>query len=727
MKQVLQRFFDIQKRIQEDYHLAHDQQQVVIQVGSATCERAAGADGVRAEFEKLVRASGRRDIEIKQTGCTGRCSREPIVGVFTAGQMPYKYERVTPAKVQQIFQQHVLGGQPVANLLLDRNTERLYSHSVIFCYSSYCNQLASKKGAEFFRERLTANGISPDTVRVFTGGCLGMCSPGQRGEVTRIMVFPERVIYSFKDEAELDRIIQSHFIEGKTCQELLATLDPLVESFLSRYGDVAFFNKQTRLTLRNSGVIDPESLEEYVVHSGFESLAQVLKKNDPGWVRAEMSRSGLRGRGGAGYLTGKKWQDAVDSNQDPVKYVVCNADEGDPGAFMDRSALEGDPFSIIEGMIIGAFAIGAHQGFMYIRAEYPLAIERSQKAIDKARTAGFLGKDILGSGFDFDLEIRLGAGAYVCGEETALLRSIEGRRGQPRIRPPYPTQAGLWGHPTVINNVETWANVPVIILHGADWFARIGTTASKGTKVFALAGKIINTGLVEVPMGTTLRDIIFEIGGGLKEGHSLKAIQTGGPSGGCIPANLVDTPVDYDSLAKAGSIMGSGGMIILDDQDCMVSTAKYFLEFTRSESCGKCVPCREGSLRMLEILERIVDGRGELEDLEKLERLAHLVRQTSLCGLGQNAPNPVLSALENFREEFIVHIRDKRCPTQKCSKLIRYEIDAAKCTGCTLCARRCPVPCISGSPKQPHLIDEKRCIKCGECFKCCKFNAVNKL
>jgi NADH-quinone oxidoreductase subunit F len=378
-------------------------------------------------------------------------------------------------------------------------------------------------------------------------------------------------------------------------------------------------------------------------------------------------------------------------------------------------------------MSIGAYAIGAHQGFMYIRAEYPLAIERCQKAIDKARELGFLGKNILGSGFDFDLEIRLGAGAYVCGEETALMRSIEGRRGQPRIRPPYPTQAGLWGHPTVINNVETLANVPVVIVYGADFFSRIGTEKSKGTKVFALAGKINNTGLVEVPMGTTLRDIIFDIGGGLPAGRSLKAIQIGGPSGGFIPASLVDTPVDYDSLTQAGAIMGSGGMIVLDDQDCIVATSKYFLEFTQDESCGKCVPCREGTLRMLEILERITAGQGEPADLAKLERLAELVRKTSLCGLGQNAPNPILSALKHFRDEFMVHITEKRCPTQRCKQLIRYEIDPEKCTGCTLCARRCPVPCIAGQLRKTHVIDQERCIKCGECFLACKFDAVKKL
>jgi NADH:ubiquinone oxidoreductase subunit F (NADH-binding)/NAD-dependent dihydropyrimidine dehydrogenase PreA subunit len=435
----------------------------------------------------------------------------------------------------------------------------------------------------------------------------------------------------------------------------------------------------------------------------------------------------LRGRGGGGFPTGLKWKNAVTYTEDPIKYVVCNADEGDPGAFMDRSALEGDPFIILEGMSIGAYALGAHKGYIYVRAEYPLAIERLEKAIAKAKENNLLGKNIMNSGFDFDIEIRLGAGAFVCGEETALMLSIEGKRGQPRIRPPYPTESGLWGHPTVINNVETWANVPTIMLYGSDWYSRIGTEKSKGTKVFALAGKVHNTGLVEVPMGTTLREIIYDIGGGIPDGHELKAVQTGGPSGGCIPVEYIDTPVDYDELAKLGSIMGSGGMIVLDDTDCMVQTAKFFLEFTQTESCGKCVPCREGTVRMLEILERITEGKGELADLDKLERLGKLIQKSSLCGLGMTAPNPVLNALQNFREEFEVHITQKHCPTHKCPQLIKYEIDPEKCTGCTLCARRCPVSCIDGKAREVHFIRQDECIKCGECFNACKFDAVLKI
>ncbi|MBN1482654.1 NADH-quinone oxidoreductase subunit NuoF [candidate division KSB1 bacterium] len=574
---------------------------------------------------------------------------------------------------------------------------------------------------------LKATGIEEGTVRIFGGGCFGLCSSDKVGKQQVMMIFPERILYSFGTQEQLEEIIESHLIRKKILTRYQTKADFITEQFFSLYGDVSFFNKQTRLTLRNSGLIDPESLVDYVMNKGYEALANVLDRGDPNWVIAEITTSGLRGRGGGGFPTGTKWKNAITYTNDPIKYVVCNADEGDPGAFMDRSALEGDPFIILEGMTIGAYAIGAHKGYIYVRAEYPLAIERLEKAIAKAKENNLLGNNIMNSGFDFDVEIRLGAGAFVCGEETALMLSIEGKRGQPRIRPPYPTESGLWGHPTVINNVETWANVPTIMLYGAEWYSRIGTEKSKGTKVFALAGKVVNTGLVEVPMGTSLRDIIYDIGGGVPDGHQLKAVQTGGPSGGCIPAANIDTMVDYEELAKLGSIMGSGGMIVLDDTDCMVQTAKFFLEFTQSESCGKCVPCREGTVRMLEILERITEGKGELADLDKLERLGKLIQKSSLCGLGMTAPNPVLNALHNFRDEFEVHITEKRCPTHKCPQLIKYEIDVEKCTGCTLCARRCPVSCIDGTARQVHVINQEACIKCGECFNVCKFDAVLKI
>lgn len=697
----------------------------IIHVGSATCENAAGAERVRKEFEKLIRASGRKDILIKQTGCTGRCAREPIVGVFVEGQIPFKYEKVDIEKVQQIFHEHVLGGSLVPSLVLDKKTSNLYSHVVVFC--SDPSRKENEDWVDVFSEVLNENGIDAATIKVYVANNMGV-SPESRGfSQVRMMIMPGDVTYAFDSREELSQIVRTHFVEEKTAEDKIVELDSMTKSYLSIYGDVSFFNKQTRLTLRHSGIIDPESLSDYIRYQGYEALAKAMDSLESQEVIDQVLASGLRGRGGGGYPTGRKWQNAVTGNDDPIRYIICNADEGDPGAFMDRSALEGDPFSIIEGMTIASYAIGAHQGFIYLRAEYPLAIERCRIAIEKAKEAGLLGKNILGSGHEFDIEIRLGAGAFVCGEETALIKSIEGERGQPVIRPPYPTTAGLWGHPTVINNVETWANVPVVLLYGPEYFSSIGTEGSKGTKVFALAGKVRNTGLVEVPMGTTLREIVYEIGGGIPGGRALKAVQTGGPAGGCIPEKDLDLPVDYESLSAAGSIMGSGGMIVLDETDCMVSTAQYFLEFTQSESCGKCVPCREGTLRMLEIMQRITSGNGVPEDIDKLERLGNLIKKTSLCGLGQAAPNPVLSVLKNFREEFMIHIEEKRCPTHKCTQLIRYEIDPEKCTGCTLCARRCPVPCISGSPRSAHVIDQERCIRCGECFNVCKFGAVTKV
>jgi NADH:ubiquinone oxidoreductase subunit F (NADH-binding)/(2Fe-2S) ferredoxin len=540
-----------------------------------------------------------------------------------------------------------------------------------------------------------------------------------------MLVRPDKVMYRIRSEEDLGRVVREHLKEGNIVEDLVVGDEPIAQRFFDLFGDVSFFNKQSRIALRNSGIIDPERLEEYIRYRGFEALANVLDANDPDAVIAEIKDSNLRGRGGGGYPTGLKWA-AGRREQSDRKFIVCNADEGDPGAFMDRSMLEGDPFSVIEGMAIGAFAIGASQGFLYIRAEYPMAIRRVENAIDQAHRAGLLGKGILGSDFDLDLEIRLGAGAFVCGEETALLHSIEGLRGQPRIRPPYPSQSGLWGHPTVINNVETFANVPVVLQYGAGWFSRIGTENSGGTKVFALAGKVNHTGLVEVPMGTTLREIVYDIGGGIPDGKALKAIQTGGPAGGCIPADYLDTVVDFDSLRELGSIMGSGGMIVMDEDDCMVDIAKFFLTFSEDESCGKCTPCREGTTRMLEIIQRITEGQGKSEDLDKLERLARLLQKASLCGLGRAAPNPVLSTLRYFREEWRAHVVDKRCPSNKCVGLIHYEIKPDKCVGCTLCARNCPVDCIAGQLKKPHEIDQSRCIKCGKCYQVCKFDAVSR-
>ena len=697
-----------------------------IQVGSATCEHAAGSDQVLDEFRKHIAASGRDDIVLHRTGCTGRCSREPIVGVMMPGQVPVKYERVDRALVHTIFTQHVQRGKPVLDHVLDGPIECLARREILICDNVRCKWKGAKPLAEVLAESLTAAGLTAEQVSVARASCFGACNTDEAGQFSHLLVQPDKMLYRVKDQRELDTIIHEHLVGGRPVERLRVPGKTVGRKFLELYGDVAFFNRQSRVALRHNGVIDPESIEEYFRFIGFQALAKVLQKNDPQWVIEEITRSKLRGRGGGGYPTGQKWKMGA-AAADKTRYLICNADEGDPGAFMDRSMLESDPLNVIEGMLIGGFAIGARQGFFYVRAEYPMAIERIQRAIQQCHQWGLLGKNILGSGFDFDLEIRLGAGAFVCGEETALIHSIEGQRGQPRVRPPYPTEHGLWGKPTVINNVETFANVPAVINYGADWFARLGTEHSGGTKVFALAGKIRHTGLVEVPMGTSLCTIVNEIGGGVAGGRKLKAIQTGGPAGGCIPAKLIDLAVDFDTLTKAGSIMGSGGMIILDEDDCMVDIAKYFMTFSQDESCGKCTPCREGTMRMLEILNRITDGRGELEDLDKLQRLGRLMKRASLCGLGRAAANPILSTLEHFHDEYLAHVTEHRCPAHKCKVLIRYEIDPEKCVGCTVCARNCPVPCIAGERKEPHVIDQHHCIKCGRCFEVCRFEAVKRL
>ncbi len=495
------------------------------------------------------------------------------------------------------------------------------------------------------------------------------------------------------------------------------------EKYIPSLKEIPFFSKQINWVLRNKGLIDPENIDEYIARDGYKAAAKALIEMSSEKIIKEMKKSGLRGRGGAGFPTGLKWEFASKAEGD-VKYVLCNADEGDPGAYMDRSVLEGDPHSVIEGMIIAAKAIGSHQGYIYCRAEYPLAVKRLNIAIGQAREYGLLGKDILGSGFDFDLEVYQGAGAFVCGEETALMHSIEGKRGMPRPRPPFPAQQGLWKKPSILNNVETFANVPLIILKGGDWFAKLGTEKSKGTKVFALTGAVNNIGLVEVPMGTDLRTIIFDIGGGIKGGKKFKAVQLGGPSGGCVPEKYLDTPVDYESLMEAGAIMGSGGMIVVDETTCMVDMARFFMDFVQEESCGKCTPCREGTRRMLDILDRIVEGKGRDGDIELLEKLGKIIRDSALCGLGQTGPNPVLSTLRYFRDEYEAHIYEKKCPAKSCKALITYSIDPDKCTGCTMCRRKCPAECISGEKKQPHTIDQTKCIKCGTCFNVCKFGAV---
>ena len=700
-----------------------DRDAIMIQIGSATCEHAAGSLDVLDEFQKHIAASARTDIHLRQTGCTGRCSREPIVGVAFPGQMPVMYERVDRRLVHDIFTSHILKGVPLLDRVLDGPVEKIAPYELLLCSSARCGWKGRKLP---LADKLKARGIGPDKVRVTPTTCFGACSADAIGRCTHVLVRPDKVLYRVYNDDDLDEIIDKHILHGQIVERLRVTEDTVSQEFLETYGNVAFFNRQNRIALRHNGVIDPASIEEYFHYKGFLALSEVLSRQDPQCVIQEITRSNLRGRGGGGFPTGQKWAMGA-AAPEKIRYLICNADEGDPGAFMDRSMLESDPFNVVEGMIIAGYAIGANRGFFYVRAEYPLAISRIENAIDRCREYGILGKNIFDSGFDFDLEIRLGAGAFVCGEETALIHSIEGERGQPRVRPPFPTESGLWGKPTVINNVETFANVPAVIHFGADWFNRIGTSKSGGTKVFALAGKVTHTGLVEVPMGSTLHEVVEEIGGGAPGGKKIKAVQTGGPAGGCIPAQMLDLRIDYDTLSKAGSIMGSGGMIVLDEDDCMVDIAKFFVKFSEDESCGKCTPCREGTKRMAEILDRITTGKGTLEDLEKLKRLGKLIRKASLCGLGRAAPNPVLSTLEHYYDEYVAHVTEHRCPARRCVALIHYEINPEKCVGCTICARNCPVTCISGVRREPHVIDQLRCIKCGRCFEVCRFNAVSRM
>jgi len=594
----------------------------------------------------------------------------------------------------------------------------VYRSHVLVCNGTGCTASKSPEIMAKLEQALVEKGLDKE-VKIVKTGCFGLC---QKGPI--MVIYPEGATYCHVSVDDVEEIVNEHLVKGRIVKRLLLG-DKEAEDVAKSLENVPFFSRQFRLALRNCGVINPEAIDEYIARDGYAALAKVLTEMTPQQVIDEIKKSGLRGRGGAGFPTGMKWQFAANQVNDQ-KYVCCNADEGDPGAFMDRSVLEGDPHTVLEAMAIAGYAIGANQGYIYVRAEYPIAVQRLKIAIQQAREYGLLGKNIFGTDFSFDIDIRLGAGAFVCGEETALMTSIEGKRGEPRTRPPFPAVKGLWEKPTILNNVETYANIPVIILKGADWFNKIGTEKSKGTKVFAVGGKINNTGLVEIPMGTTLREVIYDIGGGIPNGKKFKAAQTGGPSGGCIPASHIDVPIDYDNLIELGSMMGSGGMIIMDEDNCMVDIAKFFLEFTVDESCGKCPPCRIGTKRMYEILDRITSGKGEEGDIEKLETLANNIKQSALCGLGQTAPNPVLSTLRYFRDEYEAHVKEHRCPAGVCKALLRYMIMPDKCKGCSLCSKKCPVGAISGEIKKPFVIDQNKCIKCGVCMDTCKFAAIEK-
>lgn len=589
---------------------------------------------------------------------------------------------------------------------------KYFRSHVLVCADPQCLQKGAHEVMDALQDEIVAEGLI-DEIQVLETSRIGMCSEGPE-----IMVYPEGVHYVGLTPEDIPYLVEEHFLKGRTVKKFQISRPDSVDEELG-----APTPKEVRIVLNNCGKIDPENIEDYIAENGYMALARVLTEMNSDQVIETVLASGLRGRGGAGFPTGKKWQ-LTRTSDDPIKYVICNADEGDPGAFMNRRVLEGDPHAVIEGMAIAGFAIGANQGYIYCRAEYPVAVATLNIAIQQARALGLLGKNILGTGFDFDLEVRMGAGAFVCGEETALIGSIEGRRGEPRPRPPFPSVKGLWGHPTNVNNVETYANIRQIVLNGADWYAQWGTERSKGTKTFALAGDVNHTGLIEVPLGISLRDIVYDVGGGIKDDKDFKAIQIGGPMGGCVPAQFLDLPVDYESLAQAGTIMGSGGMIVMDSETCMVDIARFFMEFTQDESCGKCTPCRVGTRRLLEILTRICEGKGVDGDIETLEDLCNEIRTNSLCGLGQGAPNPVLSTLKYFREEYEAHIYEKRCPAKVCRALIRYEIQPEICTGCTVCARNCPVNAISGERRQPHHIDPDVCIRCGICMQVCNFNAI---
>ena len=601
-------------------------------------------------------------------------------------------------------------------IITDVENNRTYRKEVIVCGGTGCMSSGNDKILENLQNKVKELGLESE-IRIVKTGCVGFC---EKGPIVKIM--PDNTFYAEVTPDDVDEIVAKDLITNETVKKLLYK-DPITKETIQNSDQINFYKKQRKIALRNCGSINPEDIDDYIYHQGYKALEKAVRMTSQEVVDI-IKDSGLRGRGGGGFSTGLKWQFALNNKADQ-KYVVCNADEGDPGAFMDRAILEGDPHSVVEAMAICGYAIGANKGLVYIRAEYPLAVKILQMAIKAAKERGLLGKNIFNSGFDFDIEIKYGAGAFVCGEETALIHSMEGKRGEPTTKPPFPAESGYWGKPTNVNNVETFANIPFIINDEEGVFKNMGTKNSPGTKVFALAGKINNIGLIEIPMGTTLREVIYEIGGGIKDGKAFKAVQTGGPSGGCLTAKDLDTPIDFDTLKEKGSMMGSGGMIVMDEDDCMVSVSKFYLDFTVDESCGKCTPCRIGNLRLLELLEKITSGNGTEEDLDKLLELSHVIKDTSLCGLGQTAPNPVLSTMHNFWDEYVAHVRDKKCPSGKCTDLVRYMINE-KCIGCTACSRVCPVSCISGQVKVRHEINQNACIKCGACYSTCKFSAIDR-
>ena len=717
----------IREKMQSQVNLrAEDHNHIRVVVGMATCGIAAGARPVLNTFAQEVQTRGLTDkISVTQTGCIGLCQYEPIVEVTEPGKDKVTYVKMNADKALEVIERHLVGGHVVEKYTLSaaglkyKEGSTMYRSHVLVCGGTGCTSSGSPQILEALKNEIRRQGLEEEVAVVETG-CHGLCALGPI-----MIVYPDATFYSMVQVNDIPEIVSEHLLKGRVVTRLLYQETVSPTGGIKALSDTDFYKKQHRIALRNCGVINPENIEEYIGTGGYQALGKVLTEMTPDDVIQTLLDAGLRGRGGAGFPTGLKWKLCKQNDADQ-KYVCCNADEGDPGAFMDRSVLEGDPHAVLEAMAIAGYAIGANQGYIYVRAEYPIAVERLKIAINQAREMELLGKNIFGSGFDFDIDLRLGAGAFVCGEETALMTSIEGKRGEPRPRPPFPAQKGLFGKPSILNNVETYANIPQIILNGPEWFASMGTEKSKGTKVFALGGKINNTGLVEVPMGTTLRTVIDEIGGGIPGGKKFKAAQTGGPSGGCIPAEHFDIPIDYDNLIAIGSMMGSGGLIVMDEDDCMVDIAKFFLEFTVEESCGKCTACRIGTKRMLEILTKITKGQATMEDLDKLEELCYYVKSNSLCGLGQTAPNPVLSTLRYFRDEYEAHIKEKRCPAGVCKALLSYNIDRDKCRGCTLCARTCPAGAIVGSVKNPHVIDQNKCIKCGACMEKCKFGAIYK-